>query len=157
LSSQFAACRFRHPTLPTSNNSAQSRNASSRSSSPAAVAGGEAVEGEGQHLGIDLLEDPLIGGLRDQVLDDARMRRTGLEFEQLLLMARPTLSRIIYMQQLGRGTRKAPGTESLLVFDFVDNAGRFNQSWDLHRLIGTRVYRLGRLVLAPTAASRSPG
>jgi len=68
---------------------------------------------------------------------------------EVLLMARPTLSKIIYMQQLGRGTRKAPGKESLLVFDFVDNAGRYNQSWDLHRLTGTRTYRPGRLVLAP--------
>ena len=68
---------------------------------------------------------------------------------EVLLMARPTLSKIIYMQQLGRGTRKAPGKESLLVFDFVDNAGRYNQSWNLHRLTKTRTYRPGRLVLAP--------
>jgi superfamily II DNA or RNA helicase len=68
---------------------------------------------------------------------------------EVLLMARPTLSKIIYMQQLGRGTRKAPGKESLLVFDFVDNAGRYNQSWNLHRLTRTRTYRPGRLVLAP--------
>jgi len=68
---------------------------------------------------------------------------------EVLLMARPTLSKIIYMQQLGRGTRKAPGKDSLLVFDFVDNAGRYNQSWNLHRLTRTRRYRPGRLVLAP--------
>ncbi|WP_254045289.1 DEAD/DEAH box helicase [Thiohalocapsa sp. ML1] len=68
---------------------------------------------------------------------------------EILLMARPTLSRIIYMQQLGRGTRKAPGKESLLVFDFVDNAGRYNQSWNLHRLTATRTYGPGRLVIAP--------
>jgi len=28
---------------------------------------------------------------------------------EVLLMARPTLSKVIYLQQLGRGTRKAPG------------------------------------------------
>jgi superfamily II DNA or RNA helicase len=81
---------------------------------------------------------------------------------EILLMARPTLSKIIYMQQLGRGTRKAPGKESLLVFDFVDNATRYNQSWDLHRLTGTRIYRRGRLVLAPAdriadEATQGPG
>jgi diadenosine tetraphosphate (Ap4A) HIT family hydrolase len=32
---------------------------------------------------------------------------------EVLLMARPTLSRVIYMQQIGRGTRKAPGKECL--------------------------------------------
>jgi hypothetical protein len=68
---------------------------------------------------------------------------------EVLLMARPTLSKIIYMEQLGRGTRKAPGKESLVVFDFVDNAGRYNQSWNLHRLTRTRTYRPGRLGLAP--------
>jgi hypothetical protein len=68
---------------------------------------------------------------------------------EVLLMARPTLSKIIYMQQLGRGTRKAPGKESLIVFDFVDNAGRYNQSWNLHRLTKTSRYRPGALVLAP--------
>ena len=68
---------------------------------------------------------------------------------EVLLMARPTLSKIVYMQQLGRGTRKAPGKESLIVFDFVDNAGRYNQSWSLHRLTRTTRYRPGGLVLAP--------
>lgn len=68
---------------------------------------------------------------------------------EVLLMARPTLSKIVYMQQLGRGTRKAPGKEALIVFDFVDNAGRYNQSWSLHRLTRTTRYRPGGLVLAP--------
>ena len=68
---------------------------------------------------------------------------------EVLLMARPTLSKIIYMQQLGRGTRKAPGKDSLIVFDFVDNAGRYSQSWNLHRLTKTRTYRPGGYVLAP--------
>jgi len=68
---------------------------------------------------------------------------------EVLLMARPTLSKIVYMQQLGRGTRKAPGKESLIVVDFVDNAGRYNASWNLHRLTRTTRYRPGGLVLAP--------
>lgn len=68
---------------------------------------------------------------------------------EVLLMARPTLSKIVYMQQLGRGTRKAPGKESLIVFDFVDNAGRYNQSWSLHRLTRSTRYRPGALLLAP--------
>ncbi len=68
---------------------------------------------------------------------------------EVLLMGRPTLSKIVYMQQLGRGTRKAPGKESLIVFDFVDNAGRYGQSWSLHRLAKTRTYRPGGYVFAP--------
>ena len=68
---------------------------------------------------------------------------------EVLLMARPTLSKVIYLQQLGRGTRKAPGKECLIVFDFVDNASRYNQSLNLHRVLGKNRYRRGGLVLAP--------
>jgi superfamily II DNA or RNA helicase len=68
---------------------------------------------------------------------------------EVLLMARPTLSKVIYMQQIGRGTRKAPGKECLVVIDFVDNATRHNQSLNLHRVIGSTKYRPGGFVLAP--------
>ena len=52
---------------------------------------------------------------------------------EVLLMARPTLSKVIYMQQIGRGTRKAPGKECLVVVDFVDNGSRYNKSLNVHR------------------------
>jgi superfamily II DNA or RNA helicase len=68
---------------------------------------------------------------------------------EVLLMARPTLSKVIYMQQLGRGTRKAPGKECLVVIDFVDNSLKYNQSLNLHRIVGNSKYRPGGLVLAP--------
>lgn len=68
---------------------------------------------------------------------------------EVLLMARPTLSRVLYLQQLGRGTRRAPGKECLIVFDFVDNASRYNQSLSAHRVLGANAYRPGGLLLAP--------
>jgi hypothetical protein len=70
---------------------------------------------------------------------------------EALFMARPTLSKIIYLQQLGRGTRKSPGTGKtcLLVFDFVDNHGRYNAPLSLHRVTGSREYRPGALVIGP--------
>jgi superfamily II DNA or RNA helicase len=67
---------------------------------------------------------------------------------EVLLMARPTLSKVIYLQQLGRGTRKAPGKECLIVFDFVDAATRYNQSLNLHRLLRQGQYRPDAFVLA---------
>jgi superfamily II DNA or RNA helicase len=72
---------------------------------------------------------------------------------EVLLMARPTLSRVIYLQQLGRGMRKAPDKECLIVFDFVDNASRYNQSLNLHRILDKHQYRRGGLVLAPPSLS----
>jgi superfamily II DNA or RNA helicase len=74
---------------------------------------------------------------------------------EVLLMARPTLSKVIYMQQLGRGTRKAPGKECLVVIDFVDNSLRYNQSLNLNRITGASKYRPGGLVLAPDSLRRS--
>ena len=70
---------------------------------------------------------------------------------EAIFMARPTLSKIIYIQQLGRGTRKSPATGKtcLCVFDFVDNPGRYNAPLSLHRLTGRKDYRPGGLVLAP--------
>ena len=68
---------------------------------------------------------------------------------QVLFMARPTLSKTLYMQQLGRGMRKYEGKEALMVFDFVDNANLFNQGYSLHRLLQIKDYQPGRLVLAP--------
>jgi superfamily II DNA or RNA helicase len=68
---------------------------------------------------------------------------------QVVFMARPTMSKTIYMQQLGRGMRNAPGKECLFVFDFVDNANLFNMPYSLHRLLNLNNYRPGELVLAP--------
>jgi superfamily II DNA or RNA helicase len=45
-------------------------------------------------------------------------------------MARPTSSRALYAQAIGRGTRPAPDKRDLLVLDFVGNSGR-------HRLVNT--------------------
>jgi superfamily II DNA or RNA helicase/very-short-patch-repair endonuclease len=71
---------------------------------------------------------------------------------EVLFMARPTLSKVIYLQQLGRGTRRAPGKESLIVFDFVDNASKYNSSLSLHRILGNKRYRKGELILGNAAA-----
>jgi superfamily II DNA or RNA helicase len=68
---------------------------------------------------------------------------------EVLFMARPTLSKVIYLQQLGRGTRKAPGKDCLLVFDFIDNTTRYNHSVNLHRLLKQKEYVAGAFILAP--------
>ena len=70
---------------------------------------------------------------------------------EALFMARPTLSKIIYLQQLGRGTRRSPATgkECLIVFDFVDNPSRYNAPLSLHRITRTKDYTPGALLLAP--------
>ncbi len=75
---------------------------------------------------------------------------------EVLFMARPTLSKIIYLQQLGRGTRKSPATgkQCLYVFDFVDNAGRYNAGLSSHKIFGRQDYHPGALLLAPESELR---
>ena len=68
---------------------------------------------------------------------------------EVLFMARPTLSKMLYTQQLGRGMRLFEGKESLMVFDFVDNASQYNMPQSLYRLFKLKDYKAGQLVVAP--------
>ena len=73
---------------------------------------------------------------------------------EVLFMARPTMSKTIYMQQLGRGMRKSEGKEYLMVFDFVDNANMFNEALSMHRMFNEKEYRPGNFILAPKAKKK---
>ena len=73
---------------------------------------------------------------------------------EVLFMARPTMSKTIYMQQIGRGTRKCNGKKDLLVIDFVDNANMFNMPYSMHRLLDIAHYRPFEYVLAPESVRK---
>lgn len=66
-------------------------------------------------------------------------------------MARPTMSKVLYTQQPGRGMRLFEEKESLMVFDFVDNASQYNMPQSLHRLFKLKDYKPGQLAVAPNA------
>ena len=66
---------------------------------------------------------------------------------EVLFMARPTLSKTLYLQQLGRGMRKYLGKESLVVFDFIDNANLFNMPYSVHRIFDINKYKPGEYVI----------
>ena len=66
---------------------------------------------------------------------------------EVLFMARPTMSKVLYTQQLGRGMRLADSKDFLMVFDFVDNASQYNMPYSLHRLFKLKKYRPGQTVL----------
>ena len=70
---------------------------------------------------------------------------------EVLFMARPTMSKVLYTQQMGRGMRLYEGKESLMVFDFVDNASVYNAPYSLHRLFKLKDYQPGKLAVAPSA------
>ncbi|MDR2171197.1 MAG: DEAD/DEAH box helicase [Planctomycetaceae bacterium] len=67
---------------------------------------------------------------------------------EVLFMARPTMSKLLYLQQLGRGMRLSKDKECLMVFDFVDNANQFNTPYSLHRIAKLGTYQHGGLVFA---------
>ena len=69
---------------------------------------------------------------------------------EVLFMARPTMSKVLYMQQLGRGMRLSEGKPYLMVFDFVDNAGQYNAPYSMHRIFRLNRYHPGETVLGRT-------
>lgn len=66
---------------------------------------------------------------------------------EVLFMARPTMSKVLYTQQLGRGMRNCEGKDFLMVFDFVDNASQYNAPYSMHRLFKLKDYHAGGTVL----------
>lgn len=73
----------------------------------------------------------------------------------VIVMARPTLSKVLYTQQLGRGTRKMEGKEALYVIDVVDNYGAYgsvkNNPWSIHALLGINEYKPFANILNPNS------
>ena len=54
---------------------------------------------------------------------------------EIVVMARPTMSKVLYTQQLGRGTRNNPGKDALYVIDVVDSYGAALHPYSVHSLL----------------------
>ncbi len=71
----------------------------------------------------------------------------------IVVMARPTMSKVLYTQQIGRGTRLCEGKKSLYVIDVVDNYGFVgpikNTPWSIHSLLGISSYMAWANILDP--------
>ena len=59
----------------------------------------------------------------------------------VIVMARPTMSKVLYTQQLGRGTRNHPDKEALYVIDVVDSYSAALQPWSIHSLFNFGMYQ----------------
>ena len=64
---------------------------------------------------------------RLQVIFSVDLFNEGVDLPAIdtVLMLRPTESKILFLQQLGRGLRKSPGKERLVVLDFIGNHHSF--------------------------------
>lgn len=59
---------------------------------------------------------------------------------EIVVMARPTLSKVLYLQQIGRGLRKYSGKECLYLIDVVDNYSAKLSPWNFHALFHISKY-----------------
>ncbi|MBF7730734.1 DUF3427 domain-containing protein [Pseudomonas sp. N040] len=64
---------------------------------------------------------------RLQVIFSVDLFNEGVDLPAIdtVMLLRPTESKILFLQQLGRGLRKAPGKEKLVVLDFIGNHHSF--------------------------------
>lgn len=60
---------------------------------------------------------------------------------EVVVMARPTLSKVLYLQQLGRGLRKHKDKEALYVIDVVDQYGMLLKPWTVHSIFNINLYK----------------
>ena len=66
----------------------------------------------------------------------------GWDYPELgiLVMARPTMSKVLYLQQLGRGLRKTAGKDNVFVIDVVDEYGAMARPCSMHSIFQNAIY-----------------
>jgi len=74
----------------------------------------------------------------------------------VIVMARPTMSKVLYTQQLGRGTRTCEGKEALYVIDVVDNYGANKTPWSVQALTKSQIYQPWANIFFPENGDYTP-
>lgn len=66
----------------------------------------------------------------------------GWDYPELgiLVMARPTLSKVLYLQQIGRGLRKTDLKKNVVVIDVVDEYGAMVKAYSMHSIFANPYY-----------------
>lgn len=66
----------------------------------------------------------------------------GWDYPELgiLVMARPTLSKVLYLQQIGRGLRRTSVKNNVFVIDVVDEYGAMVRPCSMHAIFGNSLY-----------------
>lgn len=66
----------------------------------------------------------------------------GWDYPELgiLIMARPTLSKVLYLQQIGRGLRRTSIKKNVFVIDVVDEYGAMVRPCSMHAIFGNSLY-----------------
>lgn len=79
---------------------------------------------------------------RSRFLCACSMISEGWDYPELgiLVMARPTLSKILYLQQIGRGLRRTNTKKNVIVIDVVDEYGAMVKACSMHSIFGNAYY-----------------
>ena len=87
-----------------------------------------------------VMEDFRAGRIR--FLCSCQMISEGWDYPELgiLVMARPTLSRVLYLQQLGRGLRRTSSKHDVFAIDVVDEYGAMVRPCSLHSIFQNPYY-----------------
>ena len=75
-------------------------------------------------------------------LCSCNMISEGWDYPELgiLVMARPTLSKVLYLQQIGRGLRRTDTKKNVLVIDVVDEYGAMVKACNMHAIFQNTFY-----------------
>jgi len=89
----------------------------------------------------------------EAVMDDFRQKKIrflcacnmiseGWDYPELgiLVMARPTLSKVLYLQQIGRGLRRTDTKKNVIVIDVVDEYGAMVKACTMHSILANPYY-----------------
>ena len=89
----------------------------------------------------------------DKIMDDFKAKKIrflcacnmiseGWDYPELsiLVMARPTLSKVLYLQQIGRGLRKTDKKKNVFVIDVVDEYGAMVRPCSMHSIFQNALY-----------------
>ena len=79
---------------------------------------------------------------RIRFLCACNMISEGWDYPELgiLVMARPTLSKVLYLQQIGRGLRKTDVKKNVFVIDVVDEYGAMVKACSMHSIFANPYY-----------------
>lgn len=71
-----------------------------------------------------------------------QMISEGWDYPELgiVVMARPTLSKVLYLQQVGRGLRRTESKKNVFVIDVVDEYGALAKPCSMHSIFANAVY-----------------
>ena len=103
-------------------------------------AGISAAAYTGQQANTGILDD--FRGKKIRFLCACNMISEGWDYPDLgiLVMARPTMSKVLYLQQIGRGLRRTSSKDHMYVIDVVDEYGAVVKPYSMHSIFANASY-----------------